>query len=246
VPTVIHEQNAVLGRVNRVFAAKADIVASGFEILQKCPERANHICTGNPLRRQIIDSIPARYTAPKKTINLLIVGGSLGARIVSETMPAAIALLNPELRGRLRVVQQTRAENLEAAKALYKEAGVDALCDVFFDNIEQHLAKSHLVVARAGASSVSEIAVMGKPALFVPLAIAMDDHQTVNAATLKRHGAADILPESEFTPEAVKTTLEERLNDSTWLKSAAAAARTLGRPEAATQLAELVISAAGQ
>jgi len=132
VPTIIHEQNAVLGRVNRVFAAKALYVASGFEELQRLPAGANHICTGNPLREQVINAVPKTYTPPRGNINLLIVGGSLGARIVSETMPAAIASLK----------------------------------------------------------------------------IAMDDHQTVNAMALSRLGAADILPESQFTPEQVKTTLQ--------------------------------------
>jgi len=242
-PTIIHEQNAVLGRVNRVFAAKALHVASGFEELQKLPLGANHICTGNPLRGQIIGAVPKGYVAPKKHINLLIVGGSLGAKIVSETMPAAIALLPENMRKRLKVVQQTRLEYHESAKAIYKKAGVSAICETFFSDIEIHLAKAHYIVGRAGASSVSEIAVMGKPSLLVPLKIAMDDHQTVNAASLMRLDAADILPESEFTPERVKTTLEARLNDSNWLERAARQARLAGRPDAATELAELVISA---
>lgn len=243
VPTIIHEQNAVLGRVNRIFAGKALHVASGFEELQRLPEGANHICTGNPLREQIITAVPKTYTPPKGDIHLLVVGGSLGAKIVSETMPAAIALLPRALRKRLKVVQQTRPEYQETAKAIYKEAGVEAVCETFFANIETHLAKAHYVVGRAGASSVSEMAVMGLPALLVPLKIAMDDHQTANAMTLGRHDAADILPESEFTPENVKITLEARLNDSNWLKRASAAARSQGRPDAAAELAKLVISA---
>ena len=243
-PTILHEQNAVLGRVNRVFAAKASHVASGFETLMKCPEEANHICTGNPLRAQIIDAVPAKYTAPKGDINILIVGGSLGAKIVSETMPAAIAMLPAKLRKRIKVVQQTRPEFQDFAKETYAKAGVEAVCETFFADIQTHLAKAHYVVGRAGASSVSEIAVMGKPSLLVPLRIAMDDHQTVNAQSLQRLNGADILPESEFTPERVKTTLEERLNDSIWLRTAAAAARGQGRPHAAAALAELVINAA--
>ena len=243
VPTIIHEQNAVLGRVNRVFAAKALHVASGFEELQKLPAGANHVCTGNPLRGQIIKAVPKIYKAPKGDINLLIVGGSLGAKIVSETMPAAIALLPEALRKRLKVVQQTRPEYQDAAKAIYKEAGVDAICETFFSDIEKHLAKAHYIVGRAGASSVSEMAVMGLPSLLVPLKIAMDDHQTVNARALSRLKAADILPESEFTPEKVKTTLEARLNDSNWLRRASKQAKLAGRPNAAVELAELVISA---
>lgn len=243
IPTVIHEQNAVLGRVNRVFAKNADIVASGFETLARLPEGANHLCIGNPLRAQIMDAVPDAYEVPEDKINLLIVGGSLGAKLIGETVPKAIALLPEDMRSRLSVVQQTREESLETARAKFKEAGVDAVCEPFFSDIENHLAKAHFIIARAGASSVSEIAVMGKPSLLVPLAIAMDDHQTINAQALKNLGAADILPESEFTPETVKTRLEARLNDSTWLEAAALSARGAARTDATSALAELVIAA---
>ena len=243
IPTIIHEQNAVLGRVNRVFAAKAKYVASGFEDLEKLPDGAFHVVTGNPMREQIISSVPQKYTPPKGDINLLIVGGSLGARIISQVLPKAICALPLELRERLNVVQQVTADEIMNARRAYNVFWVNDQCETFFSDIETHLAKAHYIIGRAGASSVSEIAVMGKPSLLVPLAIAMDDHQTANALSLARHNAADILPESEFTPERVKTTLEARLNDSNWLKTAATAARGQGRPNAAADLAELVISA---
>jgi len=149
-----------------------------------------------------------------------------------------------EMLKRLVVVQQTRAEYLEEAKAIYELAGVRATCESFFSDIQTHLAKAHFVIGRAGASSVSEIAAMGKPSLLVPLKIAMDDHQTINALALKDLGAADILPESEFTAEEVKTTLLERLNDSTWLETASKSARSAARPDAVPALADLVIQAA--
>lgn len=245
VPYVLHEQNAVLGRVNRLFAQKAHGLASGFETVTQCPEGAVHIYTGNPLRGQIIKAIPKTYSAPKRMINLLIVGGSLGAKLISETVPEAIADLPENMRKRLHVVQQTRSEHLEATRKTYAAAGVKALCEPFFDDIETHLAKAHYVIGRAGASSVSEIAVMGKPSLLVPLGIAMDDHQTANAQTLSRHNAADILPESDFTAKSVKTLLERRLSDSIWLENAAKAARKTGRTDAAHHLATCVKQAAG-
>ena len=195
---------------------------------------------GNPLREQIIAAVPESYELPTNEINLLIVGGSLGARIVSEVVPQAIAILPERMRESLNVVQQARAEHLDSAKRLYEAAGVNAICEPFFDNIETHLAEAHFVIGRAGASSVSEIAVMGKPSLLVPLAIAMDDHQTANALSLERLGAADILPESEFTRDAVKSILEARLSDSNWLTTASDAARSAGRPLAAADLAALV------
>jgi len=241
-PTILHEQNAVLGRVNRVFAAKASHVVSGFEVLEKVSPHANVICLGNPMRAQIVDAIPRSYELPKDVINLLIVGGSLGARILSATLPKAVASLPEDMRSRLNVVQQTTESELIVARETYANAGVTALCETFFSDIETHLAKANYIVARAGASSVSEIALMGKPSLLIPLAIAMDDHQTVNARSLKDRGAADILPESEFTPESVANILQDRLNDSSWLSSASVTARALGRPNAAQDLAQLVIS----
>ena len=241
-PTILHEQNAVLGRVNRVFAAKATHVVSGFEMLEKVSPKANVTCLGNPMRAQIAEAVPATYERPADEMNLLIVGGSLGARILSQRLPKAIAGLPEDLRKRLSVVQQTTEGELTTAREAYASAGVTALCETFFSDIETHLAKAHYVIARAGASSVSEIALMGKPSLLIPLAIAMDDHQTANAKSLQSHMAADILPESEFTPESVAHILQDRLNDSNWLSSAAAAARTLGRPGAARDLAQLVIT----
>ena len=240
-PTILHEQNAVLGRVNRVFAANATHVVSGFATLEKVSAAANVTNLGNPMRTQIVETVPAKYEIPTNEINLLIVGGSLGARILSLTLPKAVASLPEDIRSRLNVVQQTTNSEIETARKIYAEADVTALCESFFTDIETHLAKAHYIVARAGASSVSEIALMGKPSLLIPLAIAMDDHQTVNAKTLESHGAADILPESEFTPEAVVNILQDRLNDSNWLSSAASAARTLGRPDAARDLAQLVV-----
>lgn len=244
IPTVLHEQNAVLGRVNRALAKDAHVVATGFARCDKMPEGAKTVCTGNPLRAQILAAIPKHYSAPQKDIYLTIVGGSLGAQLVSKTMPAAISLLPTEMQKRLVVVQQTREEYLQEARDIYKLIGVRATCESFFSNIETHLASAHFVVGRAGAGSVSEIAAMGKPALFVPLAIAMDDHQTINALALKDLGAADILPESEFTAEGVKTILEDRLNDSTWLETASASALRAAHPDAAAALADLVITAA--
>lgn len=241
-PTILHEQNAVLGRVNRVFAAKATHVVSGFDTLEKVSPKANVKSLGNPMRAQITNTVPKAYKAPSDQINLLCVGGSLGARILSQTIPKAIGLLPDELRDRLQIVQQTTESEVEIARDVYTELGIDAVCETFFSDIEKHLASAHYVIARAGASSVSEIALMGKPSLLIPLAIAMDDHQTVNARSLERLGAADILPESEFTPQSVANILQDRLNDSNWLSSAAASARSLGRPNAARDLAQLVIA----
>ena len=227
-----------------MFARGADHVLSGFDVLEKLPSGANWIPIGNPLRADIIKAAKRTYKPPQKTIHLLIVGGSLGAKLLSETIPKAVTDLPADLRKRLSVVQQTRLESLELAQGIYADAGVKAVCAPFFDDIDVHLSKAHYIIARAGASSVSEIMLMGLPSLLVPLAIAMDDHQSLNARSLKDLGAADILPESEFTATRVKSILMERLNDSTWLKNASAAARAAARPDATETLARLVIKTA--
>lgn len=244
VPTILHEQNAVLGRVNRLFARKATHVVSGFDVLKKRPKGTCWTVIGNPLRENIMLASNRAYKVPKKRINLLIVGGSLGAKLLSETIPQAVALLPSEMRARLNIVQQTRKESLQFAQDIYAQSGVKAKCEPFFTDMETHYKSAHYIIARAGASSISEIMVMGLPSLLVPLAIAMDDHQTFNAKPLKDLGAADILPELEFTPESVKTILLERLNDSVWLENASYSARSAAKPDAGEQLATLVIETA--
>jgi UDP-N-acetylglucosamine--N-acetylmuramyl-(pentapeptide) pyrophosphoryl-undecaprenol N-acetylglucosamine transferase len=244
IPRVIHEQNAVLGRVNRVFAKKANVVASGFNDLAKLPDGANHHFIGNPMRDVILNANPSRES--QQQLNLVIVGGSLGANIISDVVPQAVAALPDALRGRLTVTQQTTKTHLETAGKRYADAGITATLDTFFSDIEVHLAKADLIIARAGASSVSEIALMGKPSILVPLVIAMDDHQTANAMALQRLDAAKIVPESDFTVEQLSQLLMETLNDAEWLDRAGRNASKLARPDAARDLAALVISAAGK
>jgi UDP-N-acetylglucosamine--N-acetylmuramyl-(pentapeptide) pyrophosphoryl-undecaprenol N-acetylglucosamine transferase len=244
IPRVIHEQNAVLGRVNRVFAKKAAVVASGFSDLAKLPDGSRHQFIGNPMRDAILQASNKRVSGPG--INLVIVGGSLGANIISDVVPQAVAALPAEIRKKMTVTQQTTKTHLEAAQQHYADAGVTATLDTFFSDIEVHLAKATLIIARAGASSVSEIALMGKPSILVPLGIAMDDHQTANAKALERLYAAKIVPESDFTVERLTTLLTETLNDTDWLDRAGRNASKLARPDASRDLAALVISAAGK
>jgi UDP-N-acetylglucosamine--N-acetylmuramyl-(pentapeptide) pyrophosphoryl-undecaprenol N-acetylglucosamine transferase len=247
IPRLIHEQNAVLGRVNRVFAKKAQVVASGFGNLARLPDGARHVVVGNPLRTQILEAAANKSDrAPDQPINILTVGGSLGANILSERVPAAIAALPDDLRANLRVTQQATESRIEQARASYAAAGVEAVLATFFSDIEAHLQSADLIIARAGASSVSEIALMGKPSILIPLAIAMDDHQTENAMALERLDAAKILPESDFTVARLTTLLTEILNDTDWLDRAGENASKLARPDAAKDLAALVVSSVGK
>jgi UDP-N-acetylglucosamine--N-acetylmuramyl-(pentapeptide) pyrophosphoryl-undecaprenol N-acetylglucosamine transferase len=241
-PIVLHEQNCVLGRTNRVFAKRAKLIASGFDVLEKLPPPAKtrHVVTGNPLRASILACMDKAPATSGERLNLLVLGGSLGARILGEAVPAAVKLLPQSLQNRLDVVQQTREEQLDTLRTLYAEAGMNAELAPFFDDVADRLARADLVIARAGASSVAEIAAMGKPSILIPLAIAMDDHQTRNAQTLADHGAADVIAEEKLTPERLAALMAVRLEDPADLVKRGEAARALARPAAAKDLADKI------
>lgn len=242
-PILIHEQNAVLGRVNKMFASRARIVACGFDRLDGLPHslQKRKRVTGNPVRPNIRAVRDAKYPAltPNGEIQVLITGGSQGARILGEVTPAALALLPDDLRMRLKVVQQTRSEQLDAVQASYARAGISAECAPFFNDMAERLARTHYFVGRSGASTLTELACVGRPALFVPLAIAMDDHQTANAAGMVAAGAADMLTEKDFTPEKVAALLAGRFRNPEALAEMAASAHALGKPDAADRLADI-------
>ncbi len=241
-PIVLHEQNCVLGRTNRLFARRATIIASGFEELDKLPlsVASRHIVTGNPLRASIVAQVGQEREPTSERLNLLVLGGSLGARILGDTVPAALALIPKSLQSRLDVVQQTREEQLETTRKIYEKAKMNVVLAPFFDDVADRLAKADLVIARAGASSVCEIAAMGKASILVPLAIAMDDHQTRNAQTLALHGAADMIAEEKLTPERLGALVAARLGDKEELARRGVAARALARPGAAQKLADVI------
>jgi UDP-N-acetylglucosamine--N-acetylmuramyl-(pentapeptide) pyrophosphoryl-undecaprenol N-acetylglucosamine transferase len=242
VPTVIHEQNAVLGRVNRFLAPRVRSVACAFPTLEKArPEvKARAVVVGNPVRPEIRALANQRYDAPTDQINLLITGGSQGARILSDLLPVAIAALPEEIRTRLKVQQQTRAESMEEARRVYQDALVDAEVAPFFRDMAGRLGAAHLVIGRAGASTVSEIAVAGKPSILVPLKIAMDDHQRFNAKLLSDVGAAEVASEDVLTVDVMAGALNTLLAHPDRMVRMAAAARSVAKPRAAEALADLV------
>jgi UDP-N-acetylglucosamine--N-acetylmuramyl-(pentapeptide) pyrophosphoryl-undecaprenol N-acetylglucosamine transferase len=248
-PIVIHEQNSVLGRVNRLFATSAKFVACGFDRLDKLPPAAAKAkrVVGNPVRNAIkaVRDIPYPDLADDGPINILVTGGSQGARLFGEVIPAAIALLSPELRSRLVIVQQAREEQLGDVRAAYREARVRATVDAFFTNMQDRLSQCHMVIARAGASTVTELAIVGRPSILIPLAIATNDHQTANAEGMVSNAAADVVPEPKFAPELLAPLLTERLSNAGVLKARAKAAWQLGKPNAARDLADLAEQAAG-
>lgn len=241
-PILIHEQNAVLGRVNRYFAKDARVVASAFDRLDRMPAGVERVVTGNPVRPPIIAARAAAYPAAAAggRLNILVIGGSQGARLFGEVIPAAIALLPADLRARLYIVQQAREEQVSAVQAAYAGAGVaGAEVAPFFTDMGAKLTAAHLVISRAGASSVTELQVAGRPAILIPLGIAADDHQTANADGLVQVGAADVIAESAFDAAALARVLKTRLENAHDLGVRAAAARASGKPDAAQALADV-------
>ncbi|WP_203073818.1 undecaprenyldiphospho-muramoylpentapeptide beta-N-acetylglucosaminyltransferase [Falsiroseomonas ponticola] len=242
--TALHEQNAVLGRANRLLAPGADLLALSVPDTAKVPSSAHAEVVGNPVRPALAALAGEVYTAPAEegVIRLLVLGGSLGARIFADVVPAAVALLPEALRQRLVVTQQTRAEDLPRVETAYREAGVPADLSPFFGNIATRLAMAHLVVARAGASTVAELACAGRPSVLVPLPHAIDDHQTANGRSLDSAGAAWLMRQPDFTPDALARQLTAMFSNPPVLARAAAAASRLARPDAARRLADLVLN----
>lgn len=244
--TVLHEQNAVAGRANRFLMKRANKVALSFPEVRFFDELppAKRILTGNPVRPAIAALADHGYHAPRgfEPINLLIFGGSLGARSFSQHIPAGIALISAELRSRLRIAQQCRPEDLDAVADSYRAAGLQVELKPFFDDMPARLAAAHLVLCRAGASTVTELTAAGRPSLMVPLPNSIDDHQLANARALEGPGAGWVLTDSALSPASVAERLSTILGAPDRLDLAAAAARKLGKRDAAERLADVVMA----
>lgn len=243
--TLLHEQNSVLGRANRVLAKRVSKIATSFTHTSHVPEEAQHklVFTGNPVRLGIraLHDVPYPELSEDGKIYLLIMGGSQGATVFSRIVPEAIRLLPPALRSRLRLDQQCRQADIAAVRDAYSEMGVNANCATFFNDVPARLASAHLVIGRAGASTVAELLVAGRPAILVPYPQAMDDHQRYNANTVEDAGGGWLMPEDGFTAEALSDKLEHFLTLPSALSKAAQNARKAGHPEAAQLLAQLVL-----
>lgn len=241
---VLHEQNAVLGRANRLLARIVDRVALSHPRTAHLPQGLAASVTGNPVRPAIAALKGQSYSVPLDNFRLLVLGGSLGARVFSDVLPAAVAALPLGLRARLQITQQCRPEDLERVRDAYAAAGVTAELASFFPDVAARLAAAHLVISRAGATTVAELAVAGRPAILVPLPIAIDDDQTLNAATLVNAGGAWLVRQPAFTPAALAETLQGLLTDPAPLARAAQAAALQGHADATQKLADLVMELA--
>ncbi len=241
-PTLIHEQNAVLGRTNRALAPHVRAVASSFPTLERASPavKARAQIVGAPVRADIRALYDRTYAAPHDgPIRVLVTGGSQGARILSETTPRALAALPEAIRARFKVQQQSRPETLEAARQIYLDAGIEADVAPFFRDMAGRLSEAHLVIGRAGASTCAELAVAAMPSILIPLKIATDDHQRLNAKLLTDVSAAEMILEDAVTVDALTASVAAILSDPARLAAMSAAARSVAIPDAAQRLADL-------
>ncbi|PRX35055.1 UDP-N-acetylglucosamine-N-acetylmuramylpentapeptide N-acetylglucosamine transferase [Meinhardsimonia xiamenensis] len=240
-PRMIHEQNGVLGRVNRLFAPRVDAIACGTWPTQGLPEGVEAVHTGNPVRAAVLARAGAPYIPPGDyPMSILVIGGSQGATALADAVPAAIAALPETLRARLRIAHQARAEDATRVAVFYAEHGIAAEVEPFFSDTPRRIAEAQLVISRAGASSVAEIAVIGRPAILIPYPHATADHQTANARPLVEAGGAILIPQSRLTPAVLAEQVTAVLENPEAAVKMAHAALSCGRPDAADRLADMV------
>jgi len=249
-PTALHEQNAVLGRANRLLASHVTAIAASFARTKFLSGRAlaKVRVTGNPVRDQVVDWATQSYRPPHRggPYSLLVFGGSQGARFFADTLPPALARLPEVIRARTFVVQQCREEDLKRVEQAYQAAGVRAHLATFFPNLPEEMARAHLVIGRAGASTVAELAVMGRPAILVPLPHSLDNDQLQNALQLAEAGGAWCFEQKDVTPDSLASAVADLLASPDTLTRSAAAAKAQGRPGAVTDLADLVEELVGR
>lgn len=239
IPRAIHEQNGVLGRVNALFAPRVQALACG-TWPTALPKGVTGLPIGNPVRAAVLERAGADYIAPGDyPMSLLAIGGSQAARVISDVLPAALASLPPALRAHIRIAHQARPEDLARVSAAYDAAGIRAEVEPFFTDIPRRMSEAQLVISRAGASSIADISVIGRPAILIPFAAATGDHQTANAQGLVQAGGAVLLAESEATPQTLSAAIARILSAPQLAQKMAAAALATARPNAAHDLADL-------
>ena len=248
IPTVLHEQNGVMGRANRLLAPRVTAIATGFRTLKNLDPRLQGkvTFTGNPIRPLVIAAAATPYTAPQAggKLRLLVFGGSQGARVMAEVVPAAIGRLSADLRARLALTQQARADDLDAVRSAYVRLGLAAETAPFFPDLPARIAAAHLIVSRSGASTVAELSAIGRPAILVPLPHALDQDQLANAGVLEAAGGAIRIEQRDFTPERLAAEIAALAGDPARLSRMAQAAKSAGNIDAAERLADLVLKVA--
>lgn len=245
-PAAIHEQNAVLGRANRLLVPRVECIATSFEKAEGLPDHgtARVVHTGMPIRPAVsaVMGRPYPTLTPDGPVSLLVIGGSQGARVFSDVVPEALAFLDDDLRRRLTISQQCRPEDLDRTRDRYRALGLEAELGTFFEDVPERLASAHLLIGRSGASTVAETLAVGRPAILVPYPHAIDDHQTRNAHAIDEAGAGWLMSESAFTPSGLSARLDSLFGLPAILEKAAAAARDAASVDAAGRLADMVIT----
>lgn len=242
ITSVIHEQNAVMGRANRFLAPRIDVIAGGFLPEGEGPFSDKIVATGNPVRPDVLKAAEKAYKAPtsEEAFHLLVFGGSQGARFFSEILPEALVRVPEALRNRLRVTQQARPEDRETVERFCEDNLVNAEISPFFNDMAGRIARAHLVISRSGASTVSELSVIGRPSILVPFPHALDHDQAANAAALQEKGGAQVIRQSELSAEKLASLLTAFMEQPHLLEEMAKRAKSAGKPDAASLLGDLV------
>lgn len=249
IPSVVHEQNAVLGRVNRLLSGRVDAIATAYPDVERLkPKHSGKVhLVGNPVREDVLalrdEDFPA-FTE-EGLLRVLVTGGSQGASILSDVVPDGLAMLPPMLRQRLQVTQQCRSEDVDRVRERYSQHDIPAELGTYFEDMHTRLADTHLFIGRAGASTIAELTAVGRPAILIPLPIATDDHQAANTREVAKAGGARMIRQDSFTPKELAKQIQAMAQNPTSLSNAAHGAWNCGRPDAAKDLADLVESMAG-
>jgi UDP-N-acetylglucosamine--N-acetylmuramyl-(pentapeptide) pyrophosphoryl-undecaprenol N-acetylglucosamine transferase len=244
IPTVLHEQNAVIGRVNRLLAGEAEAIGVAYDEIDRLKPRYRDktVLVGNPVRAEIarLGEMPFPPFDEVAPLKILVTGGSQGASVLGQVVPEGLGMLEPSLRRRLQVVQQCRPDDVERVRNQYADLGIPAELTTYIEDMAAKLADAHLMIGRAGASTIAELTAAGRPAILIPFAAATDDHQTANAREMVRAGGARAIAQASFTPEVLARQIEALAMDPVALNNAASRALSVGRPHAARDLADLV------
>ncbi|MGB7408602.1 MAG: undecaprenyldiphospho-muramoylpentapeptide beta-N-acetylglucosaminyltransferase [Pontixanthobacter sp.] len=244
IPALVHEQNAVLGRVNRLVAGRVEAIATAYPEIDRLKHKYQNkvYCVGNPVRAQVLQlrDEPFPPFTEEGLLRILVTGGSQGARILSEVVPDGLAMLPPALRSRLQVTQQCRPEDLDAVRDRYRDHGIPAELGSYFTDMAARLADAHVFIGRAGASTIAELTAVGRPAILIPLSIATDDHQAANAREMVQAGGARSIRQAHFSAKELAKQIQAMAQRPETLATAAHAAWNCGRPNAVEDLADLI------
>ncbi|MEP3050201.1 MAG: undecaprenyldiphospho-muramoylpentapeptide beta-N-acetylglucosaminyltransferase [Erythrobacter sp.] len=249
IPSIVHEQNAVLGRVNRLLARRVDAIATSYPDVERLKDTfVNKVhLVGNPVRADVLELRKLDFPpfTEEGLLRVLVTGGSQGASILSEVVPDGLAMLQPALRQRLQVTQQCRSEDVDAVRERYKAHDIPAELGTYFEDMEDRLVDCHLFIGRAGASTIAELTAVGRPGILIPLPIATDDHQAANTREIVATGGARMIRQQNFTPKELAKQIMAMAQNPSSLANAAHGAWNCGRPDAAKDLADLLESFGG-